>query len=120
MRAEEPMPTTSPTKRLAGRAPAPTRGPQIAFFAAVLTAFGALALSAATLPQDLVMPAVSTLFFILAALVGVVAWAHGRMAPDALTYWDVTGALTLIGICVAATVDPEQMVRLIEGTHREP
>ena len=39
---------------------------------------------------------------------------------DQLTYWDVAGALTLFGICVASQVEPDQMVRLIEGTHREP
>jgi hypothetical protein len=35
-----------------------------------------------------------------------------------MTYWDVAGALTLFGICVASQVDAEQMVRLVEGAHR--
>ena len=37
------------------------------------------------------------------------------MDPDNVTYADVAGALTLIGLCAAATIDPEQMVRLVES-----
>ena len=88
--------------------------------AAVLTAFAAWALFAMTFPRDFVLPAISTLFFVLAALVALVAWCRGRPSEhDTLSYWDVAGALTLIGICAAALVDPHQMVRLVEGTHRE-
>jgi hypothetical protein len=32
------------------------------------------------------------------------------------SYWDVAGALTFIGICMGATVEPGQMVELVAGT----
>jgi len=87
--------------------------------AAVLTAFAAWALFAMTFPRDFVLPAISTLFSALAALVALVAWCRGPPAEQGnVTYWDVAGALAFIGICTAALVDPHQMVRLVEGTPR--
>ena len=95
-------------------------GPAVVFAATVLTAFAALAVATAALPQDLVLPLISTLFLAAAAVVALLAWLRER-APDPfrLTYWDVAGALTLIGICAGALVDPEQMVRLVQGPARE-
>jgi hypothetical protein len=63
---------------------------------------------------------VSTIFFVLACLVALVAMLRERGCDQRrMTYWDVAGALTLFGICVASQVDADQMVRLVEGTHRE-
>lgn len=96
-------------------------GPKVAFATAVLIAF---ALPAAyALPKDLVLPAISILLFVSAGLVALFASSDGRLfeqvhATSQPTYWDVAGALTFIGICAAATVDPDQMVRLVEGVHR--
>jgi len=59
------------------------------------------------------------LLFVLAAAVALVAWRRPALGPR-LTYWDVAGALTLSGLCVAAAVEPEQMVRLVAGTDRSP
>ena len=36
------------------------------------------------------------------------------MNPDNVTYRDVAGALTLIGLCAAATIDSDQMMRLAQ------
>jgi hypothetical protein len=36
------------------------------------------------------------------------------------SYWDVAGALTFIGICVAQTIEPAELVTLIEGADRRP
>lgn len=95
------------------------RGPEIAFATALLIACAVIAASTQMLPGDVVLPVVSTLFFILACLVALVASRSARAAEqDQLTYWDVAGALTLFGICVASQVEPDHMARLIEGTHR--
>ena len=95
------------------------RGPQVAFFGAVLVVFGALAFSVRALPQDLVTPAVIALLFTLAAMVVVVArTSRSRFAAMHLNYWDVAGALVLIGIGLSALVEPEQMMRLVEGDSR--
>jgi hypothetical protein len=88
-------------------------GPELAFAGATVAAFAAWAASKATLPLDLVMPIVSTLFLVFAAAAAAVAWRYRGMDPSRVTYMDVAGALTLIGICAAATIDPEQMVRLV-------
>jgi hypothetical protein len=62
-----------------------------------------------------VMPIVASLFFAFAAVFGLVAFLQSsRIDLTRVTYADVAGALTLIGICAAATIDPEQMVRLVE------
>jgi hypothetical protein len=114
------MPITQPAKRLVQRAAPSARGPEIAFAVTLLLAGAAMTVSMQTLPGDFVLPVVSTLFFVLACVVALVATLSARAAePSRLTYWDVAGALTLFGICVASQVEPDQMVRLIEGTHRE-
>src|SRR5262249_31535885 len=116
------MPTTNPAKPAFQPAGLRARGPQITFAATVLAGFAAMAASTVVLASDLVLPVASTLFFalaLLAVLIGLIA-SHGRRAREAdhLTYWDVAGALTLFGICVASQIDPDQMVRLVEGEQR--
>jgi hypothetical protein len=112
------MSVTHPAKRL-HRASPWTRGPEFAFAATLLVAFAAMAACTKMLPPDLVLPVVSTLFFVLACVVALVALLRDRACEQSrMTYWDVAGALTLFGICVASQVDAEQMVRLVEGAHR--
>jgi len=94
-------------------------GPELAFAGATFAGFAAWGASKGTLPPDLVMPVVATLFLVFAAALAVVAWRHRRMDPSHVTYADVAGALTLIGLCAAATIDPEQMVRLVESGHTD-
>jgi hypothetical protein len=62
---------------------------------------------------DLTLPLVATLLFVLAAVVAFVAWSRGAATGYRLTYWDVAGALTFIGIGTAALIEPEQMLRLV-------
>ena len=90
-------------------------GPQALFAAAAVAGFALWVALRALLSPDAVVPVVATVFLALAAVVGVIAWRRGRMNPDNVTYTDVAGALTLIGLCAAATIDPEQMVRLVAG-----
>ena len=91
-------------------------GPQLAFAGAILLVVATLGVSRALLSPDAVVPAVSTLLLVLAAICGVIAWRRGRMNPGNVTYTDVAGALTLIGLCAAATIDPEQMIRLADAS----
>lgn len=118
------MAVTHPAKNFTRRSAPWKLGPQVTFAVAVLIAFAVLAISTTTLPSDFVFPLTSTLLFILAGVVALVAWSRGRLseqaqANDQVTYWDVAGALTFIGICAAALIDSDQMMRLMEGTHRE-
>ena len=66
------------------------------------------------------MPAVATLLLVLAAGFAVVAWRQRSEFPARVTYTDVAGALTLIGLCAAATIDPDQMVRIVAGDSTQP
>ena len=119
------MAITHPAKRYTRRRGPRALGPPIIFAAAALSAFSALAWLATALPRDFVLPLTSTLLFVLAGAVGLFAWSRGRLseqhrtAPQ-VTYWDVAGALTFVGICAAALVDPDQMLRLVEGVNRKP
>lgn len=98
--------------------PSPT-GPQLAFAACVLASFAALAASTTMLPRDLALPLTSTLLFSLAGLIAIVGRSGGRASEDrSVTYRDVAGALTFIGTFAAAMIDPDQMVRVVEGTCR--
>ena len=65
------------------------------------------------------MPLVSTLLLALAAAFGAAAWWRGWMDPGGVTYRDVAGALTLIGLCAAATIEPDQMLRIVQGSAAE-
>ena len=58
-------------------------------------------------------PKRSYLLLAFAALFGAIAWRRERKNSDNVTYADVAGALTLIGLFAAATIEPEQLVRLV-------
>ena len=94
-------------------------GPQLGFVAATVAGFAVWGAANAALPQDAVMPVVATLFLIFAATFAVFAWMRGWMDPNGVTYRDVAGVLTLIGICAAATIDSEQMMRLVQSRETE-
>jgi hypothetical protein len=99
--------------------PSPT-GPQLAFAACVLASFATLAVSTTMLPRDLALPLTSTLLFVLAGLVAIAGWSGGRASEHGpVTYQDVAGALTFIGTFAASLIDPDQMVRVVEGTYRQ-
>ena len=90
-------------------------GPRLGFGVAVVISFAAWVVSRATLPADMVMPLFATLLLLFAATFGAIAWWRGRMDPGGVTYLDVAGALTLIGLCAAAAIDSEQMLRLVQS-----
>lgn len=97
-------------------------GPRLGFAAAIAAGFAAWAIAAAALPPDAVMPIVASLFLTLAAVVAIAACLRGWMDPPGValpevTWRDVAGALTLIGICAAATIDSDQMIRLMQTNH---
>jgi hypothetical protein len=72
-----------------------------------------------SLSPHALLSASSLLLFTLAAIVALIAWQ--RPVPHRqFSYWDAAGALTLIGLCVAAAVEPEEMIRIVAGTDRHP
>jgi hypothetical protein len=99
--------------------PPSTSGPHIVFVGALAAAVATAAVLTQSLTEDHVLPTVSTLLFVLAAVVALIAWQRPTRGPR-LSYWDVAGVLTLIGICVAAAIEPDQMVRLVASTDHSP
>jgi hypothetical protein len=95
-------------------------GPWLAFAAAV---FGGIAVwtgLSMTVTAGLVVPMVATLSFLFAAALAVVAWSRAGENPAGVTYADVAGAITLIGLCIAATIEPEQMARIVARDSTQP
>jgi hypothetical protein len=86
---------------------------ELVFAGAVAAGFAVWGVSTAALSADLVMPLVTTTFLVFAAVLGVVAWRYRGMDPNRVTYTDVAGALTLIGVFASAAIEPEQMLRLL-------
>jgi Na+/melibiose symporter-like transporter len=117
-REEEMMATTRDlTKTFESRDQRLMGGPALIFIAAVAATAIAAGFAARAMSTDVVLPLVSASLFVFAAAIALAAWpqrkAHRQAGP---TYWDVAGALTLIGICAAALVDPDQMVGVMFGT----
>lgn len=90
--------------------------PRLGFAVASLACAVVWVFSTRTLPPEAVMPAVTTALLGFAALFGAIAWRRGRMDSASVTHADVAGALTLVGLCAAATIDPDQMVRLVQAS----
>ena len=108
------------TKSLYDRRSGPLIDPQRAFAAALLAGLVFWIGLFVLVPADLMMPAVTTLLLVLAAGFAVIAWRQRSEDPAHVTYTDVAGALTLIGLCAGATIDPDQMVRIVASDSTQP
>jgi hypothetical protein len=97
---------------------ASTRQPEpppavVAAAAFMATASGFLSLA---LPAELVLPALSGALIVAALAVATFAWARPtrRIEPSRITYWDISGALYLIGCGAAVLGEVESLVPLME------
>lgn len=114
------MSITNPSKPVVRQTRARTFGPQVLFGIAVAAAFAVLAGGVTALSSALVAPVASTLLLVMAAAAALAGWLRRNKADAArLTYWDVAGGLTLVGIGAAALVDPEQLTRLFDAPSRQ-
>lgn len=111
------MTIVNPMERLGASAGHPATGPILALTGALTLTVSFAALSQPLLMQQALVPATVTFMFLLAAGLALVAWLR-PIARRHFTYLDAAGLLTFIGICVAATVEPEQMVQLVAGNER--
>jgi len=65
------------------------------------------------LPAHLVLPAVSLVAIGCAAVTASCAWLAGASrGGEAVTVWDVSGALALIGIAAGMLSEPDQALQL--------
>ncbi len=96
-------------------------GPDYAFALAIVAALIVFLATRHLLSVDAALPLVAAFLFVAAGITGVLALidagppAHGRQ----VTFLDATGALVLIGIGVAALVEPEQVAGLVETANRK-
>ena len=113
------MTITNPLGRVRTQSTEPAIGPQLVLTGALAAVLTVTAVFHHRMPEDALLPGVSMLFLILAAAAALIAWQRPLPARQ-FSYWDTAGVLTLIGIGIAAAVEPEQMVRLVAGTDRSP
>jgi hypothetical protein len=90
-------------------------GPQGALVTAALLTAAALWFLSATIPAPLILPVVSTLLLLGAAILALVAWRQPGADPRLPNYWDVSGALTLAGIGAALLSEPDAVLPLMEA-----
>jgi hypothetical protein len=116
----EAMSITNPSKPVAQRSSARTLGPQLLFGTTVFATFAVLTGAVSALPSGLFAPVASTLVLVMAAAAALIGWLRDRGPdPPRVTYWDVAGALTLVGIGAAALVEPDQLLRIFDAPPSE-
>jgi hypothetical protein len=91
-------------------------GPALTFTGSIAVALLVLAFAGTVMARDFALATVATVFFVLAAIVALLAWQAGtKPAKNTLNYWDVAGVLTLFGIGAAAFLDSDALIQFIEG-----
>ena len=113
------MTITNPLGRMRMRSSEPTVGPPLVLAGALAAVLTVGAVFRHTMSDDALLPGLSFAFFIVAAAVAMIAWQR-PLPGRQFSYWDASGVLTVIGVVIAAAVEPEQMVRLVAGTDRSP
>lgn len=94
-------------------------GPRLAAAGAGAAGLASFATAMWILPHALVLPAFSILAVAAAAAFSLLAWRQTRARdPDRVTYWDLAGAATLVGIFAALLSDPQQVLPLLEAHSR--
>ena len=116
------MTITNPVERLRTRSQPSSSGPHIALAGALAAILAAAAVLDQSLPKEHLLPAVCTMFFVAAAAVAAIAWFRPlsrQLSRQPMSYWDIAGGLTFIGVCMAALIEPDQLIRFIAGTSTE-
>jgi hypothetical protein len=94
-------------------------GPRAGIVTAGLVAIVAFALLRPVMSSDVLIPFIATLFFLMASIALHFALRDTSEARSArMTYWDVSGLLTFAGLCAAALIEPDSLVRLVGANDR--
>ncbi|UZE50403.1 hypothetical protein [Rhodopseudomonas sp. P2A-2r] len=97
---------------------APGLGRTRELFATVLLVMLVIALALrAIISLDALAPAVATLAFAMAATTAGIAMLCHRDGLR-LTWFDIAGVLTFVGIGITILIEPDQMVRLVSQPER--
>ncbi len=111
------MPTTGGYGRRARTQSRDMRRPAPAFVAAVAAAVcaGVAAAAIGWLAPPLVLPVVSAMLIAVAALAALLALLAPAGPAGLLSYWDVSGAFTFLGIGAALLSEPDAVLPLLES-----
>jgi hypothetical protein len=108
------LPTPKPHVRFRGWS-----GPTLTAAAITLAGASTACTLVWTLPAPLVLPAIGVLATLAAAGMALIAWLAAQQRASALTYWDIVGALTVVGVFAALLSDPELALPLLENQRTE-
>lgn len=108
------MATRIPAKVQDSQAPAQPIGPVHLFVLAAGSSAILAAYAAREISPDALYPAVCASLFASAAILTAFGWRQRKAKPAFVTYWDVAGALTLIGCGAAMMTEPESVMQLFE------
>ena len=90
-------------------------GLAIALAGAVAAAAAAFIAASFLLPAPLVFPLTGAALVFSAASFALIAWASpAEVGASRLVFWDISGALAVIGLCAALFGEPEQVVALLD------
>jgi uncharacterized membrane protein YfbV (UPF0208 family) len=96
-------------RRFTHRVPSQTRE---LFAAILLAALIAAVVLRSVLSLDALAPAIATLLFAFAAAAAGIALLCRRPRLR-ITWFDIAGMLTFVGVAISITIDADQMVRLV-------
>jgi hypothetical protein len=88
------------------------QGPQALAAMTLILGLAAFVASLWLLPRPLILPALSVLLLGIA----FVAWRRPKPHQSQLSYWDLAGAVTFVGIAAALLSEPDQALPLMEGS----
>lgn len=94
-------------------------GPTLTATAVSLAGASAIGALALMLSPPLVLPVIGVLATLAAVVVALIAWATAQRMAAAITYWDVAGALTLIGIVATLLSEPELVLAFLDNQRTE-
>jgi hypothetical protein len=89
-------------------------GLAIALGGALAAAAAALIVALFLLPPAMVFPVTGFALVLAAATFALIAWASPADVGNRLVFWDIAGAMTVLGLCAALLGEPEQAVALLE------
>jgi hypothetical protein len=92
------------------------QGPQALAALTLILGLAVFLASLWLLPRPLILPAISVLLLAAAAGIAFIAWRRPKPHQSQLTYWDLAGAVTFIGIAAALLSEPDQALPLLEGS----
>lgn len=104
------LPTPNPHIRDGG-----WTGPKLLAAAVALAGVVATIVFAWMLPAALVLPALGALAIGTATVLALIAWVTAQRMTATISYWDIVGALTFVGIFAALLSEAELALPLLES-----